>query len=62
MTNEERTEDLIPTMAVPEMATRVWSLLSEESRIRAEWFADASVPDIPGKIYVVNPAGYWYNS
>jgi hypothetical protein len=62
VTNEERTEDLIPVMGIPEMARKIWSLLSEESRVRAEWFTDESIPDTPGKVYIINPSGYWFNA
>jgi len=61
MTNEERPEDLIPTMVTPPLALQLWPSLTQESRIKAEWFSDESIPNIEDKIFVVNPYGYWFN-
>ncbi len=53
--------DLVPVMAIPPMALQVWNRLTIEERIKAVWFADESIPNTPGKQYIVNPFGYWFD-
>jgi len=61
MKNEDRPKDLIPEMVVPEAAKSVWHMLSDEAKVKAEWFSEDSVPEVPGKLLVYNSFGFWFN-
>jgi hypothetical protein len=52
---------LAPKMFVLDEVKKFWDLMTDEQKIRAEWFHPTELTPVPNKFHVFRNPGFWFN-